>query len=86
MADPVGMEHGIPYTLGTGRAGVGYVSDPARDGKPQEVELTVLSEDGSEEDITLHVGDRFRIDADTWTLQRVDNPGTPEYVVWIAPV
>ncbi|MGA8115826.1 MAG: DUF6406 domain-containing protein [Actinocatenispora sp.] len=84
MTGQVGMKHGIPSVVGSGRAGVGYVRSPGS-GAPTEVELTVLEEDGTERDLTLHPGDRFTVGDTEWVLQGVDDPGDADYTVWVAP-
>jgi hypothetical protein len=77
----LGLRHGRAYSTDAGRLAVTFVSNPGRDGQPLRVELTIVPDGGAEQDVTLRVGDRFRLGPEEWTLISVDNVGTYDYVV-----
>jgi hypothetical protein len=80
------LSHGTVCGVATGRVGVHFLSNPALDGQPLRVILAILTTDGVESKVTLHVGDTFPVGTATWRLESVDGAGTYDYTVRIVEV
>ncbi len=86
MTELVGLAHGVVSRVGSARVGVHFLSNPDLDGQPVRVELAVAQHGGGEFGVTLRLGERFSIGAESWVFERVENLGTYDYIVWLAPV
>jgi hypothetical protein len=82
----IGLGHNMVHDLGPGRVAVHFLSNPDLDGQPVRVELAVAPHGGGEFDVTLRLGERFSIGAESWVFERVENLGTYDYTVWLASV
>ncbi|MGA8115829.1 MAG: DUF6406 domain-containing protein [Actinocatenispora sp.] len=86
MAESTRLRHGRRYSLTAGRVAVVFLSDPSVDGRPVRAELSVAPWGSASQRVTVGLGDRFMIGAETWVLDNVHNIGTYEYVVSISRV
>jgi Family of unknown function (DUF6406) len=86
VSQPVGLTHGVVTRVGTARVAVGFLSNPDVDGQPVHVELSVVPYRGEEFTANLRIGERFSTGDSSWVFTRVDNLGSYDYVVWLAPV
>ncbi|KIF05838.1 hypothetical protein PL81_10920 [Streptomyces sp. RSD-27] len=78
MINEVRLWHGMAEESDKGRFAVIYVYAPP--GEPLTVRLAVVDAE-AERKYTLNVGDTFPVRDETWTLDRVDNPDSDEWVV-----
>jgi hypothetical protein len=86
MAQTRGLRHGRVYHFSGGSVGVCFLSNPQVDNQPVRAELAVLPHGESERQVVVHAGERFTVGPETWVVERFDNAGTYDYVVWIAKV
>ena len=80
------LRHGLQYNLDRGSIGVVHLSNPALDGLPACVVLSVAAVDGKEQDFSLAVGDRFPVGEETWLVASIDGVGGYDYTVRIVRV
>jgi hypothetical protein len=87
VTDTLELRRGPMYPVDAGwSVAVWFLSNPALDGQPQQVELVVVDPDELEHDLRLRIGDRFGIGPVTWQLRAVDGVGTGQSVVHLVRV
>lgn len=77
------LKHGRQRNMDIASFGVVY-ADEGRDGGPPEVLLAVEAD--GEHDFTLHPGDTFPVRDQVWKLDRVEDPGSRDWVVVLSRV
>ncbi|GLY74100.1 DUF6406 domain-containing protein [Actinoallomurus iriomotensis] len=81
-SDSITLRNGLQANVSIGSFAI--INVDAREGHPLVVRLGVV--DDEEHRYNLHPGDTFPVRDQTWKLDRVENPGSPDWTIVLTRV
>jgi hypothetical protein len=77
------LQHGRVYPTRFGSIGVMHLSNPAVDGMPARVRLSLAVDRGGESTGRFGVGDEFLVGPEIWRVASIEGAGSSDYVVHV---